>query len=275
MRLIERLKTIPVPPVLYHYTTQSGLMGILHDNCIWATAAHYLNDSSEYVAGLEHIAHALRAEAQKAISKLEAANLLAIAEDLSQFWTICVVSLSSEGDHLSQWRAYAGGSGGFALGMRSESLRESAHLQGFYLVPCYYTPSDKQEAVEQLINEFREKMVTSMEWGSRETGQCKAEVTRLAMMFKDSSFDEEREWRLISIPKMVKELDFRQGTSMLIPFSRFALDKRRDAYLDSVTVGPTPHRELASNVVRMLLRKLGFSNPDQIVRETRVPFRNW
>ena len=98
---------------------------------------------------------------------------------------------------------------------------------------------------------------------------------RLAMMLKDSSFAEEREWRLISMPKMVTALEFRQGTSMLVPFFKFALDTRRDAYLDSVRVGPTPHRELSVNAVRMLLRKLELSNADHMVTETRIPFRNW
>ena len=275
MTLLERLKTTPVPPVLYHYTTQGGLLGILRDNCMWATAAHYLNDSSEYAYGLELIADALRAESTKANSHEEAANLSAIAEALSPFLSICVVSLSSEGDLLSQWRAYAGNLGGFALGLRSEYLREAAHPQGFYLVPCLYTRADQQEAASQLIEEFRERMVASTEWGLREQGGCVAAVMRLAMMLKDSSFAEEREWRLISMPKMVTALEFRQGTSMLVPFFKFALDTRRDAYLDSVRVGPTPHRELSVNAVRMLLRKLELSNADHMVTETRIPFRNW
>jgi hypothetical protein len=118
-------------------------------------------------------------------------------------------------------------------------------------------------------------MATSTKWGLTEQGGCVATVMRLAMMLKDSSFEEEREWRLISMPKMVKELEFRQGTSMLVPFFKFALDKRRDAYLDSVRVGPTPHREQAANAVRMLLQKLDLSAPDDMVTETRVPFRNW
>ena len=33
--------------LLYHYTTQEGLLGILRDKCIWATDIRYLNDTSE------------------------------------------------------------------------------------------------------------------------------------------------------------------------------------------------------------------------------------
>jgi hypothetical protein len=62
---------------------------------------------------------------------------------------------------------------------------------------------------------------------------------------------------------------------MLVPFFKFALEEHKNAYLDSVRVGPTPHRELAVNSVRMLLRKLELSDPEDKVTETRIPFRNW
>jgi len=51
MTVLERLKTTTPPRVLYHYTTQAKLLGILKSNCMWATAAQYLNDASEYEYG--------------------------------------------------------------------------------------------------------------------------------------------------------------------------------------------------------------------------------
>src|ERR1041384_1576734 len=119
MTVLDRLKTTPTPPTLYHYTTQAGLLGIFETNCLWATSARYLNDSSEYLYGLglisERLTHKCRGSA---IEPEHVEKLMAIAQSLSPFWGICVVSLSSEGDLLSQWRAYAGGSGGFAVGFR-------------------------------------------------------------------------------------------------------------------------------------------------------------
>ena len=35
------------PELLYHYTTQEGLLGILEKECIWATHFRCLNDTSE------------------------------------------------------------------------------------------------------------------------------------------------------------------------------------------------------------------------------------
>ena len=155
--------------------------------------------------------------------------------------------------------------------MYSKCLREAAESQGFYLVPCLYSPDDQQRAVNELIQEFRDRMADCQEWGPQGQGGCVALVMRLAMTLKDSSFAEEREWRLISRPKMVKDLEFRPGTSMLVPFFRFTLNEKREAYLESVRVGPTPHRELAARAVRMLLRKLELSDhPEDKVRETSL-----
>jgi hypothetical protein len=44
----ERLSRAEPPPILYHYTTQEGLLGILETDSLWATKIHFLNDSSEY-----------------------------------------------------------------------------------------------------------------------------------------------------------------------------------------------------------------------------------
>jgi hypothetical protein len=37
-----------LPDFIYHYTNQSGLLGILENRELWATKIHYLNDSTEF-----------------------------------------------------------------------------------------------------------------------------------------------------------------------------------------------------------------------------------
>jgi hypothetical protein len=87
-------------------------------------------------------------------------------------------------------------------------------------------------------------------------GGCVATAMRVAVTLKNESFKEEREWRLISMPQMIDSLDFRQGTSTLIPFFKFALNEDRNIYLDSVLVGPSPNSELALRSVQMLLAQV-------------------
>jgi len=276
MTVLERLKTTPTPDTLYHYTTQAGLLGVLEAHCFWATAARYLNDSSEYLYGLKMISERLMQKSHEShIVSDHADRLRAIAQALSPFWSICVVSLTSEGDLLSQWRAYAGGSGGFALGLRAAYLRDAAHAEGFYLVPCLYDKGKQQEAIDEMAEEFCDRMRASPKWDMADHGGCVATAMRIAMMLKDESFKEEQEWRLISRPIAVNRLNFRQGTSAIIPFFKLPLSADRDLYVDIVRVGPTPHADLAVASAQMLLRKLGLSDPENKVVMSRVPFRNW
>jgi hypothetical protein len=120
--------------------------------------------------GLQLITEGLYEASKKAISKREPANLCSIAQSLSPFLSVCVVSLTSQGDLLSQWRAYTGNSGGFALGIRSKYVRKIAHTQGFYLVRCIYAHENQQKAIGEVIKEFQERMKSSPTWGLADQG---------------------------------------------------------------------------------------------------------
>jgi hypothetical protein len=43
---------LSIPQRLYHYTSQSGLLGILSAKTLWATRIQYLNDSTEFAYAL-------------------------------------------------------------------------------------------------------------------------------------------------------------------------------------------------------------------------------
>lgn len=50
---------------LYHYTDQSGFMGIFLNQELWATKIQYLNDEKEYNLALELAEHILKERIQK------------------------------------------------------------------------------------------------------------------------------------------------------------------------------------------------------------------
>ena len=47
--IVDELLSRKPPEVLYHYTTQAGLIGIIRGAEIWATHTQYLNDRREYI----------------------------------------------------------------------------------------------------------------------------------------------------------------------------------------------------------------------------------
>ena len=95
------------PPVLYHYTTQAGLIGVLESNAIWATKIHYLNDSSEYELALEIGREVLAGLLSRETDEHRQEKITCLLENLAtiEAMNVCVCSFSEHGDLLSQWRA--------------------------------------------------------------------------------------------------------------------------------------------------------------------------
>ena len=146
--LIETEKT----DFLYHYTTASGLLGILSPKnkdrqlLFWFTDTRYLNDSMEYIGGLKiakkYLLDSNYFNSQVVVNALESLN--------SFNGRICVLSLSSEGNSLSQWRAYSE-DGGYSLKLNTKLFESPNHLAYRYLTKCIYCVDLLKYKVHQSI----------------------------------------------------------------------------------------------------------------------------
>jgi hypothetical protein len=262
------------PPTLWHYTTQSGLLGIIGKKSLWATKIHYLNDSSEFLYALglarEILEERIGAE-QSNRGRLEAfRNSIPNVQTMN----VCVASFSECPDDLSQWRAYAGPSGGHAVGFASEYLRETARAEQFFLTRRRYLEAEQRQLINHLIDWCLSEPDMDADIAQK-TWFFPARLARLAPVLKDFSFRGEGEWRLISQPRMVSEMCFREGKSMLLPDTKFELKGDTNSYLTSVTVGPSPNMNLSKASTVMCLRHHCVQEPEKKVIESKVPYRNW
>src|SRR5260370_32998682 len=110
---------------LYHYTTQSGLLGIIGSRKIWVTHTQYLNDRREFLHAVDLVRDELSNRLMTASVPSARERLVQMEEALQlspQSINVCVCSFSEEPDLLSQWRAY-GGAAGFAIGFPGEFLK--------------------------------------------------------------------------------------------------------------------------------------------------------
>jgi hypothetical protein len=118
--------------------------------------------------------------------------------------------------------------------------------------------------------------------------QCGAAFEHLLVevgaFFKDPSFIEEREWRLVSHPIDIRlsNVGFRSGRSMLTPYFRIPLGDDLGEVIEGVTVGPCPHPKLSADSVRALCIREGIRKSarwgtgyEVRVRNSAVPYRNW
>lgn len=275
--LNEALLQMP-HPVLYHYTTQDGLLGILRSREIWATHTQYLNDHREFRHALGIFREELDAldqpggniERSKCIEEMRQE-----VQDKLSSCNVCVVSFSEESDSLSQWRAYAGHAG-FAIGFQGEHLVALLAKEHAYLAPCIYDNARQRAVARALLEEVIDQNLSSERLNLRPGGNLCAYLLRFAPLFKHRSFAGEREWRIITSPKMCTgaQFDFRAGVSMLIPYYRFPLaDEGIPFCVSQIIVGPTPHESESTASVMSVLVKFGLRAVP--VESSVVPYRNW
>jgi len=172
--------------LVYHYTDQFGLAGIIQRGEIWATNASYLKDVSEIANGVdyfgEHNAEALKAliESRQLESRfseryrkvleylISEADRMFLKRDpkeylfVSSFFDSCGLrnakgSRFDPGDVLEQWRAYSKEGVGYSIGFQKKSLE--SHVAKWdgeddyttFCGGCIYSEEEKIERTTEIL----------------------------------------------------------------------------------------------------------------------------
>ncbi len=276
--------------VLYHYTTFTGLLGIVEKKALWASDIRYMNDSAE----LKHTADLIRIEVQQRITRGHAnPDLLALFVDWVSYRItngniLFGTSFRSHGNLLSQWRGYSLPGKGVSLGFSSEQLSQCAENQFFQFGRCIYEPARQRALISQVVDAV-ENYTQESPVGNGATRREEAkgyedifahmeiDLLRIAAILKHPSFQEEEEWRLVS-PVLTNYADssvlFREGKSMLVPYVEFNLvpGQGGSLSLDHLYLGPTPNVTISMNSLRMFLAKNGIV-PKRGIDFCDIPFR--
>lgn len=104
-------------PDLYHYSTSAGLLGIINYKQLWLSHVNFLNDAQEYSYGINLIQRVLNENYDK-IFELPSYYTTYQSTGLSPTFSM---SLTEEGDLLSQWRGYCS-SGGYSFAFDKQQL---------------------------------------------------------------------------------------------------------------------------------------------------------
>src|ERR1043166_87247 len=281
------METVGEPPdkILYHYTNQKGLLGILQSREIWAAHSQYLNDRSEYLHALELCKAEIADRKSKLEPESETARVLSRMEEAFKFRmegiNLCVCSFSEDSDSLPQWRAFSRGGIGFAIGFSASFLKNVAALHHWRLDKCVYDAGKQKLVVSTAIDQLL-SIVLSQTTSIPASAGLSANLSEYALFLKHKSFEEEREWRIVSQPINCtnKRLCFREGKSVLIPFYKLPLvDAQNNFQLKHVVVGPTADEHLACKSVRTLLLRENLSSfridEEVPISISQVPYRDW
>ena len=260
-------------PILYHYTTQAGLLGIVGIKAIWATSIHYLNDHAE----LRYAMSLVKERIQKGIDVGGSdKKYLSMLEEAVGVEKNCFVACFSEArDQLSQWRAYCHGGNGFCIGFLTQNLF-SANPETFSLVRCVYDRSVQIELIDDLLAGTLSilKGVESVLPNSPLLTQFSSKLVRLASAIKHPAFSEEAEWRLVSeqVPLWDSRVLFREGRSILLPYISLMVSKSDETLkLSEILIGPTPYSKLSLESVVGLTARVECP----LINFSMVPYRSW
>ncbi|MGA3371611.1 MAG: DUF2971 domain-containing protein [Terracidiphilus sp.] len=152
-----------IPPEVWHYTTLTGLQGILSSGTIWATEARSTNDETEFVhtrdIALEYLKTSERpdkhfefalTEAYKVIESVFNKGALSVNET-----EVFIASFSAAEDLKSQWSDYADRHCGVSIGFDLRYIRPPKGSGiGVTFAPCVYEQADKKSLIRSALSHF-------------------------------------------------------------------------------------------------------------------------
>lgn len=268
------------PQILFHYTTASGLLGIISTRKLWATHARFLNDATELQYGITLIRFILSDYPAHRLPTVRRYNHSAEGPNAFPGWHVprpllddvrplfFITCFCEVDDLLSQWRGYSPSETGYSLGFHSYALVEDSFRQELFRV--IYDPREQESAVRSVIQRSLE---TDRESSKGEWLEDK--LIQLAICLKHPSFAEEREWRLILHLDLAGDrrrqlrpeslgIRYRSAGRFVVPYverSPQTMDGRWEEpilHLASVRHGPTSSPDEAREGLEWLLWSHGY-----------------
>jgi len=150
---------IPTTP-LWHYTSGAGLIAILKSSAIWSTHVSCLNDATEVLYATSLLTKAIDERSAKSIPRSHQesclydalSSRLADGVHLSRWFVAC---FTTKNDDLSQWRAYGGGEGGYALGFDAAGMCDVFRNSNCVLAPVVYDHDRQLQTCRQIVERKR------------------------------------------------------------------------------------------------------------------------
>ncbi len=296
--------TRPFPETIYHYTSASGLRGILSSGVLYFTDSQFLNDRSERKNFYQLLEDRLKKWNPELREVLEyryfskespLLRSLDMADPTNEGASRCfVLSCSQEQDSLPMWSYYARGvrAAGYnihfnvkalVLQMQQHPLVRRVNCQPqIFCGRVIYETEEKVRGLEGLLGQIFQRWKNSDSEQSRQQllGQADLAFEKMSLFYKAQAFAHEKEIRIV-IPSdnrrihalaaegMESPYQFRSVRGAQVPY--LALDVlEKGRAITGVTTGPALDEEMAVKGVEYMLHYYGFP---QTCKVSAVPLR--
>jgi hypothetical protein len=295
------LKVEP-PSIIYHYTDDTGLRGILESGKLWFTDIFQLNDPSELKHGVKCAIEILESKADtgSVLLKLftkqfkETLELPRTIESAAHLFVCC---FSHDRDDLGQWRAYADNGRGYSLGFDGpmfkevfdEDIKKHAHLENapFYVM---YDEAKLCEILKELIATIdpilmlSAKDKPSLDIISYRTFLRNLTIIvvvnciSLSLLFKHKAYSNEKEYRFLQIHGAIDPVDnlkFRSRPYSLIRYRELDWKSVAPESLKEIMIGPAADETVARRFVdNCLSAYLPAATGTIKIEKSPIPYRN-
>lgn len=270
------------PPIIYHYTSAAGLLGILTDSKLWFTRWDSLNDTSENLIVHDCINEALDKYTQepqfvKYIREINN-NQRKFKKEGYIDSDLYLASFSANSDSLAMWNCYSKNSrsDGYSIGFDNPNLFSNYPV---ILSKVIYDKAEQMKVVHNVLDRLLriyDSYIKNQDTSTdtyRAVGEAFDFVFEdIGIFFKHSAFEVEKEVRVSIRKSDVDEKSIvhkiREKEALLIPYLEMPFDK---ALVKSVTISPT----LADRPVRpgllALKSKLGMGFN---ILKSEIPYRH-
>lgn len=284
--LMNKFKWAPNPDdVVWHYTSGPSLLSILDSGTLYSTQVSCLNDATEIAYSAEKLRSALTEllpglapGSPAALFAARYVELLRHNPDSPshapiEYFVSCFSSLF---DDLGQWRTYAGGEGGYALGFRVGSL---VGIDYSLVAKVNYDPGDHEtlakEAAAATLKFYGEGPAGDLDWDNKFLATWDKSLSYLSPLFKDPGFAQEQEIRIVhelqeSEYTQQKFLQKRSLLSRHLPLT-FPISGPR-LPLKEIMIGPCRHRRITQVTIGTILKARGY--PEIPVTFSKLPYQD-
>jgi hypothetical protein len=263
---INAAMNTPPPDILWHYCPLSSMEGICRSGKAFMSSIRTMNDYKEGRWIRELLNIKLKDISKEFLTYLEATQIDFLLDPY-------VMSLSAQPDLLSQWRAYASGGKGIALGFASSKLGvpmlniKKSQMGGQTVLAKVLYEEDLQERLISKISLFIKSIVDEVDSSFYEpnlhpfipiSATVNIMIHYIEPLFKNPAFREEAEWRLIYFPishlskawsvkesqislsdaDEAAELRFRFRDDDIVPHFMFPKAMNIQAMIEKVMLGP-------------------------------------
>lgn len=271
-------RTLP-KRLVFHYTSQAGLLGIVSSKTIRATNILYLNDAREIEVSIELTRQRIEQLRTPASAKdndvLDAiASMITMASSTADYSesTFACSFCEDDGNNLNQWRGYCPEGNGFSIGFDLKELGRIVNRYGFRVAKCIYDEQQQREIINKYVDESLASIKASFsEPFDRQfaiQSETYSKFLRIAATLKQCAFKDENEWRLISRPMPLSQSDdsrirFREGRSTIIPYFEVPVVEEGHcaSSFSTIWIGPTLDKKLARQAMKRLLWTNGIDCP--------------